>query len=103
MLLYRKKAQAAAEYAALMAILIAAVLAIRVYYERAIQGKVREMARQISPFQYNPTKTDSTTITTTTGSATFNMEAFETRADTLDTTKRDSKEVSENEDVIIQE
>ncbi|MCM8770860.1 MAG: hypothetical protein NC936_03205 [Candidatus Omnitrophica bacterium] len=97
-----KKAQAAAEYAALLAILGAAILGIKIYFQRAIQGKVKALADQISPYQYNPGNTKSTTITTITGNGTLEMKAFETNYTGEENTIRTWEEITENEDVVVQ-
>ena len=62
-LLKNKRAQQTAEYALLISLVIAAVIAMQTYAQRAIQGKVRDVARYMTQqtpqlgantYQYEP-------------------------------------------------
>ena len=66
-LLQNKKAQQTAEYALLIALVVAAVVAMQTYAQRAIQGRIRDAARYMttqtsalgSTNQYEPYYTSS--------------------------------------------
>ncbi len=61
------KAQSTAEYAILLAIVAAAIIAMQVYVRRGIQGRIRDLADQISPEHYEPKQTESSYTTTQDG------------------------------------
>jgi hypothetical protein len=48
------KAQSLAEYAIILAIIVAALLAMQLYFKRGLQGRIHDMANQVSPRQYIP-------------------------------------------------
>ena len=48
-----KRAQTTAEYAVLLGLVIAAVLAMQVYVKRSLQGKIKEQADEVGN-QYEP-------------------------------------------------
>ena len=62
-----RTAQNLTEYAIILAIIVAALLAIQLYVKRGIQGRIHDMASQISPYQYAPGEGGSSSdyITTT--------------------------------------
>ncbi|MCM8779536.1 MAG: hypothetical protein NC914_00045 [Candidatus Omnitrophica bacterium] len=74
----QKKAQSVAEYAALLAVITAAILGVKVYFQRAIQGKVKVLVNQVNEYQYNPQDTQASSDTTTRGSGTYGINAMET-------------------------
>jgi len=51
--------QSTMEYALLIAVVAAALIAMQVYVKRGIQGRIRDLADQISPVQYEQGRTDS--------------------------------------------
>jgi len=53
------KAQITTEYAVVLAIVAAALLAMQVYMKRGIQGRIRDLADQLSPTQYEKSSTVS--------------------------------------------
>lgn len=53
------KAQSTAEYAILLAVLVATLIGMQMYLKRGIQGRVRDLADQISPTHYEPRETTS--------------------------------------------
>ena len=59
-----KKGQSTLEYAVLIVVIIAALIAIQVYLKRGIQGRMRESADQIGE-QYSPGYTVSNRVTST--------------------------------------
>lgn len=63
----RSLGQSLTEYAVLLAIVAAALLAMQVYVKRGIQGRIRDLADQISPTQYEEGRTDSSYETIQTG------------------------------------
>jgi Flp pilus assembly pilin Flp len=57
------KGQTTLEYAVLLAIVAGALIAMQVYLKRGIQGRIRDMADQISPTQYEQGRTASNYVT----------------------------------------
>jgi len=53
-MLKNRVAQNLTEYAIILAIIVAALLAIQLYLKRGLQGRIHDMASQISPYQYVP-------------------------------------------------
>lgn len=60
-----KGGQSIIEYAMFIAVVVLALLAMQVYFKRGIQGKMKDMADQISPALYNPNLTTSDYSTNT--------------------------------------
>lgn len=56
--------QSTAEYAILLAIIASALIAMQIYLKRGIQGRIRDLADQISTTHYEPAKTESNYTTT---------------------------------------
>lgn len=56
--------QSTAEYAILLAIVASALIAMQIYLKRGIQGRIRDLADQISPTHYEPKRTESNYTTT---------------------------------------
>ncbi len=61
---FSKKAQATLEYAIIIAVIVAALVAMNTYMKRGISGKMKESADSIGD-QYSPGNTTSNKITTT--------------------------------------
>lgn len=61
--LFSKKAQSTLEYAIIITVVVAALLAMQVYMKRGMQGKLRESSDQIGE-QYSPRYTTSEFTTT---------------------------------------
>ena len=99
MFLPRRKAQIAAEYAALLAIIAASLMAMKIYFQRAVQGKVKALADQVSPYQYNPESSYSRSQTTSSGSGTFESKALSSTVAGEESSTRTWEEYNEN-DVI---
>jgi hypothetical protein len=57
------------EYAFLIALVVAAIIAMQVYIKRGMQGNLRASAKQINPSPYVPGETTSTSTTTITGAS----------------------------------
>lgn len=75
MRIFKKRAQSTAEYAVLIGLVVAAVLAMQVFVKRALQGRIEQEASQVGS-QYEPyyldsdmasTRDTSETASTTTG------------------------------------
>lgn len=60
---YKSLAQSTTEYAVLLAIVAAALVAMQIYMKRGIQGRLRDLANQISPEQYERGSTVSNSTT----------------------------------------
>lgn len=71
-----KGGQSIIEYAMFIAVVVLALLAMQVYLKRGLQGKIKDMADQISPALYNP----NLTIAETNSNATFRSNSFYDRA-----------------------
>lgn len=54
-----KKSQSIFEYAAFIGIIALGLITMQVYVQRGLQGKLKDLARQISPSQYSPKNTTS--------------------------------------------
>ena len=67
--LFGKRGQSTLEYAVLIVVIIAALVAMQVYLKRGIQGRTRESADQIGE-QFSPGWTTSNRVTTTYASTT---------------------------------
>ena len=52
-------AQSTSEYVVLLAIVVAALISMQVYLKRGIQGRIRDLADQISPTHYEQRNTYS--------------------------------------------
>jgi uncharacterized protein (UPF0333 family) len=65
-----KRGQIVQEYVVLLALVVAAFIAMQVYVKRGVQGRLRDLANQISSKQYEPTDTTSLTSINRTGSST---------------------------------
>jgi hypothetical protein len=55
------------EYAVLLSIVVGALVAMQVYVKRGLQGRVRDLADQISPTQYEAGQTESQYMTVQSG------------------------------------
>jgi Flp pilus assembly pilin Flp len=59
--------QSTVEYAVLLAVVAAALIAMQVYVRRGLQGRIRDLADQISPIQYEQDKISSSYTTSQQG------------------------------------
>lgn len=66
----RKRGQTVQEYVVLLGAVVAAFIAMQVYMKRGVQGRLRDLANQINPKQYEPAGTTSATTINRTGSST---------------------------------
>lgn len=80
----RRRAQTVIEYAVLIAVVVAALLAMRIFFKRSLEGKIKEsgdrIGKQFSPVGYGYTFAGDSTSTTTDstdrgGSQTTNITA----------------------------
>jgi len=62
-----KKAQSLTEYAILIGIVTAALIAMQIYIKRGIQGRIKDLADQLSERHYEPLTTDAEYNVTQTG------------------------------------
>jgi gas vesicle protein len=65
--LRNSKAQSITEYAVLLGVVVGALIAMQVYVKRGLQGRVRDLADQISPTHYESGQTDSQYMTVQSG------------------------------------
>jgi Flp pilus assembly pilin Flp len=68
--LRNNKGQAVKEFAILVAIAAAALVAMQMYVKRGLQGRLRDLGNQISGSRYEQTNTTSTTSIVKSGSST---------------------------------
>lgn len=66
----KKKSQTFQEYVILLAIVVTAFVAMQVYMKRGVQGRLKDLANQISTKQYEPEDTTSETSVSRTGTST---------------------------------
>jgi Flp pilus assembly pilin Flp len=59
--------QSTAEYAVLLAVMAAALIAMQVYVKRSLQGRIRNLSDQLSAYHYEPGRTTSFYNTTQIG------------------------------------
>ncbi len=64
----KNKAQTIIEYAVFIVFLVAAIVAMQIYFKRGIQGRIRQSADDIGP-QYDPENTISNFQTTRSASS----------------------------------
>ncbi|MDD4907725.1 MAG: hypothetical protein PHJ00_01525 [Candidatus Omnitrophica bacterium] len=88
-----KRGQSTLEYALLIGIIVAALIAMQVYMKRGVQGKLRDSTDQIGD-QYSPGYTTGT-VTTNTQSTTH--EVLQNKVTTSDMVK--SQDQNSNESV----
>lgn len=80
----KNRAQNLTEYAIILGLISAALIGMQVYIKRSVQGRLRDLANQISPEQYergnttaNYTTTRSSGTTESQQRATFNRSVSE--------------------------
>lgn len=59
--------QQVTEYAVLLVLVVAAIMAMQFYVKRGVQGRIKDLADQISGGHYEPGTTDSSTNITQSG------------------------------------
>jgi len=72
-----KRGQSTLEYAVLIVVIIAALVAMQVYLKRGVQGRMRESADQIGE-QFSPGYTVSNRVTTTYAESREMADAYST-------------------------
>ncbi len=72
--MFRKRGQSTLEYAVLIVVIIAALIAMQVYLKRGLQGRLRESSDQIGD-QFSPGYTVSNRVTSSGSSVTETREA----------------------------
>ena len=87
-----KRGQSTLEYALLIGVIVAALIAMQVYMKRGVQGKIRDATDQIGD-QYSPGYTTGT-VSTTTQSTTH--EALANKVTTSDVQKAQNQTSNEN-------
>ena len=66
----RKNGQTIQEYVILLALVATAFIAMQIYMKRGVQGRLRSLANQISPKQFDTADTTSRTEVNRVGSST---------------------------------
>lgn len=74
--LFKSVGQSTTEYAVLLAVVVAALVAMQVYIKRGIQGRIRDLSDQIAPLSshYESGKTESNYIVNQSGNITLQYE-----------------------------
>jgi Flp pilus assembly pilin Flp len=72
-----KKGQSTLEYAVLIVVIIAALIAMQTYLKRGLQGRMRQSSDQIGD-QFSPGYTASNRVTTTYANTTEQQDAWST-------------------------
>jgi len=87
----RKNGQTFHEYVILLALVVTAFVAMQIYIKRGVQGRLRDLANQISPKQYEPLGTTSTATITRNGKSndkeslgTFTSKGFDATRNEFD-------------------
>ena len=89
--------QSTVEYALLLAIVASAIIGMQIYLKRGIQGRIRDLADQISATQYEQGRTFSNSITNQTGSTNTTVVAGVTTTKTYENIQRSGNEVVQPE------
>lgn len=90
----RCRAQSVLEYAAFISIIILAFIAMRVYIQRGLQGKIKDMAQEISTEQYTPENVDSSYEVTQQQRVHTQRQGHRTTQDVYSVMTRDGDETS---------
>ena len=86
------RAQSTAEYAVVLAAVAAALIGMQIYIKRSVQGRIRDLADQISPAHYEENKTTSTFYTTQVGTTISGYDATKTSTVVSETISRSGSE-----------
>lgn len=87
-----KRGQSTLEYALLIGVIVAALIAMQVYMKRGVQGKIRDATDQIGD-QYSPGYTTGTVVTNTQSTT---HEALANKVTTSDVQKTQDQTSNEN-------
>lgn len=101
MLNLNKRGQSTLEYAVIIAVVVAGLIAMQVYMKRGVQGKLRQASDDIGE-QFSPGYTTSSRTTSTTGNTVESTAQVNVGGETMSQTKTTSSQTqthSGNEDV----
>lgn len=104
-MLLNKKAQSTLEYAVIIAVVVAALIAMQAYMKRGLQGKFKQASDDIGE-QYSPGRTTSNTAITSTVTSTENVTlqgVGEAAQPSTDTTSDQVQNRTHNENVANEE
>jgi hypothetical protein len=82
----KKRGQSFQEYAILIALAATAFIAMQAYMKRGVQGRLRDLANQISPKQYEASDTTAKTVIDRDGTSTDKETAAQYETKSSDTT-----------------
>lgn len=71
-MLRKRKGQSTLEYAVIIAVVVAALIAMQAYFKRGVQGKIKQASDDIGE-QFSPGRTTANTVTTSNVSSTENV------------------------------
>ena len=92
--LYKGRGQSTLEYGVVIAVVAAALIAMQFYVKRGLQGRIRNLADEISTTQYEPGRTDSNYRTEQDSSTTENyINGLSNTAQTETTTRSGNETV----------
>lgn len=92
---FHKKAQSTLEYGVIIAVIVAALIAMQVYFKRGVQGKIRQSADDIGE-QFSPGYTTGRTTTTTSVSSSETVTGGEQPITTSSSTQRQTRDNRED-------
>jgi len=84
--------QSTAEFAVLLALIAAAIIAMQVYIKRGLQGRIRNLADQISTEQYEEGRTESRYTTKQHSTNKQKTDAGVSQSSLVETTERSGDE-----------
>lgn len=84
--------QSTAEYAVLVALVAAAIIAMQVYLKRGLQGRIRDLADQISPVHYERGGIESISIVSQKGTTVQKSDSGKSSTTQNETITRSSNE-----------
>ena len=87
-------AQSTLEYAVIIAVVVAALLALQIYLKRGVQGKLRQSTDNIGE-QFEANQTSASSFISTTGNTVQNITQGETKTTTSARTKEAASETVE--------
>lgn len=100
--LFKSVGQSTTEYAVLLAVVAAALVAMQVYIRRGIQGRIRDLSDQIAPLNshYESGQTESNYIINQSGTVNLQYEQGISKVNQTENTNRSGNEqVSPEEEV----
>ncbi len=86
------------EYAIVLALVAAALIGMQVYIKRGMQGRLRDLANQVAPQQYERGNTTAAYTTSHLTNVTESQDRLDYRRETIDDTVRTGEETVVGDD-----